>query len=107
EHAAARLRDASTFARLGDLSSAHQVLDGAIDRARDYLRRHEVAGVRHLLARLLRACDRPDEALDELQRAIAGDPQLLEARFERGLLLAAHRPLGDDERHTAIADLSA
>jgi tetratricopeptide (TPR) repeat protein/predicted Ser/Thr protein kinase len=107
ENAAAVLQDAATFAKLGDLPSGYQVLDGAIDRARDYLRRHEVAGVRHLLARLLRACDRPEEALAELQRAIADDPQLLEARFERGLLLAAHHPLGDDERRTAIADLSA
>jgi tetratricopeptide (TPR) repeat protein/predicted Ser/Thr protein kinase len=106
EHAAAVLRDAAMFTQLGDLPSAHQALDAGIGHAREYLGRHDVAGIHYLLARLLRARARPDDALAELQRAIAADPLLAEARFERGLLLAAHGTLDEAERLAAIADLS-
>ena len=54
----------------------------------------------------LRARGQDDLALAELERAIAADPSLAEARFERGLARAAKPELGDAERRQAIADLS-
>ncbi len=106
DHAAAVIQDSAVFTRLGDLPSAHQVLDSAIADARQFLAEHEVARVRHLLSRLLRARGQPDLALAELQLAIAGDSSLDEARFERGLMLAALPALTETERSAAIADLS-
>src|SRR6185369_11878700 len=85
---------------------AHQVLDSGIAEARDFLARHDVPRVRHLLSRLLRARGQPDIALAELELAIAGDPSLDEARFERGLMLDALPVLTETERIAAIADLS-
>ncbi|MBL8729924.1 MAG: protein kinase [Planctomycetes bacterium] len=105
DHAATVLRDAVVFFRLGDNDSAHQVLDDGIRSTREFLSRHEVPRARYLLSRLLRARGKTDAALAELDRAVAGDPQLLDARFERGLLLAAAAP-NDATRAQAIADLS-
>jgi tetratricopeptide (TPR) repeat protein len=99
------LRDVDVYLRLGDLESAHQALEDGIAAAREFLGRHDVPRVRYLLSRLLRARGLPDEALVELESAIAGDPQLVEARFERGLMLAARTSLSAGEQATAIADL--
>ena len=106
DHAAAVLSDATLLARLGDLTSAHEELDHGIATARAFLERHEVARVRLLLSRLLRARGQGDLALAELERALAVDPALAEARFERGLALAARPELDDDARRLAIADLA-
>ena len=106
EHAAMVLQDAAMFTRLGDLTSAHEALETGIGRAREFLRRHEAPRVRHLLSRLLRARGQPDLALAELELAIADDPALDEARFERGLLRAAQLELTEAERRVAVADLS-
>ncbi len=106
EHAATVMQDAAVFRQLGDLPSAHAALDSGIDAARAFLERHEVPRVRHVLARLLRDRGRPDEARRELERAIDGDADLAEARFELGVMLAAQPTLDDVERRTAIAALS-
>src|SRR5262249_26781840 len=65
-----------------------------------------VARVRHLLSRLLRERGQPDLALAELERAIADDPSLGDARFERGLMRAALPEATEAERRAAIEDLS-
>ncbi|MGE3353137.1 MAG: protein kinase, partial [Planctomycetota bacterium] len=106
EHATAVLQDAVIYTRLGDLPSAHAALDRGIERAREFLARHDIARVHHLLSRLLRARGRDGEALVELQAAIAGDPTLTEARFERGLMLAAELEPDAATRAQAVADLS-
>ncbi len=107
EHTAAVLQDAAVFMRLGDLSSAQQTLEAGIAKAREYLSRHDVARVRHLQSRLLRARGQHDLAFAELERAIERDPSLEEARFERGLMLAARPALSESERASAIVDLSS
>jgi len=106
DHAATLLHDAQLMARLGDLPSAHEELESGIATARAFLERHEVARVRLLLARLLQARGRGDEALGELERALALDPSLAEARFERGLALASRAAPSDLERRRALEDLS-
>jgi tetratricopeptide (TPR) repeat protein len=105
ERSGVALQDFDVYLRLGDRESAHQALEDGIAAAREFLARHEVPRVRYLLSRLLRARGLPDEALVELDRAIAGDPDLVEARFERGLMLAARTSLSEEERAAAIADL--
>ncbi len=106
ERVGAVLQDAAVFTRLGDQPSALEALDGGITAAHEFLERHEVARVRHLLSRLLRARGRSDLALAELERALAADPALAEARFERGLTLAAQTTLTEAERARAVADLA-
>jgi len=101
------LEDAAVFTRLGDLPSAHETLDAAIAKARAFLDRHEVARVRYLLSRLLRARGQEDLALAELDLAIAAEPGLTEARFERGLMQAGRQTLDEPERSAVIADLSS
>jgi tetratricopeptide (TPR) repeat protein/predicted Ser/Thr protein kinase len=105
DRATVRMQDAAAFARLGDHPSARQMLDAAIATTREFLTRHEIARVRYLLSRLHRARGQNEIALAELDRAIAADPSLTEARFERGLMAAARPSLGDAERAAAIADL--
>jgi len=106
-HVASVLQEAELFRRLGDSDSADDELEVGIDHTREFLGRHEVPRARYLLGRLLRAREEPDEALVELDRALESEPDLAEARFERGLLLAARNDLGATERATAIADLGA
>lgn len=106
DRAAGSLQDAQMFARLGDLPSAHRALDACIEGARAFLDQHEVPRVRHLLSRLLRARGQPDLALAELDRALAGDAALAEARFERGLLLAALPTPTSAQRDQARSDLA-
>ena len=106
DHAAAVLHDAALLLRLGDLPSAHEELDAGIATVRAFLGRHDVGRVRLLLARLLRARGHGDLALAELERALEVEPDLVEARFERGLALAACAGLDDARRRVAIADLS-
>jgi serine/threonine-protein kinase len=106
-HVATVLQEAELFRRLGDSDSAEDELDAGIDHAREFLGRHKVPRARYLLGRLLRAREMPDEALVELDRALESEPDFAEARFERGLLLAARNELGASERATAIADLGA
>jgi tetratricopeptide (TPR) repeat protein/predicted Ser/Thr protein kinase len=100
------LEDASVFTRLGDLPSAQLALDEGIDRAREFLGRHDIPRVRHMLSRLLRARGQPDEALAELQRVVADDPSLEGPRFELGLMLAALADPTPAQREQAIAALS-
>ncbi|MEZ5963414.1 MAG: protein kinase [Planctomycetota bacterium] len=105
-HAAAVLHDATMLSHLGDVATAQRALDGAIGRARAFLAQNDVPRVHHLLSRLLRARGQPDAAFVELTAAIAGDPDLAEARFERGLALASRNDLDDAELAQAVADLS-
>jgi tetratricopeptide (TPR) repeat protein/predicted Ser/Thr protein kinase len=105
DHVATVLQDAELSARLGDHDSAQRRLDAGIARVRAFLAAHEVPRVHHLLARLLQAHSRTDEALAELDLAIAGDDTLADARFARGLLLAARGQPTVAERELAIADL--
>ena len=107
DYAVSVLEDATHLAGLGDMTSAHEALDGGIATARAFLGRHEVARVRLLLSRLLRARGLEELALLEVERALDLDPALAEARFARGLALAAKPELTDAERARAIADLQA
>jgi serine/threonine-protein kinase len=107
ERASVILQDASNFVRLGDYASTHETLDAGIASTRSFLERHDVPRVRYMLSRLLRARGQPEPALAELDRAIAADPSLEEARFERGLMRAARQSLTEPERVAAIADLKS
>jgi tetratricopeptide (TPR) repeat protein len=107
DHSNAVLRDATMFLRLGDHQQAWQLLDGAIATVREFLARNEVPRARYLLSRLLRARGRGDEALHELEHTLAAAPELIDARFERGLLLAAVAEPTPAQRTLAIDDLTA
>lgn len=106
DHVATVLQDAALSTSIGDVASSWRRLDGGIARVRDYLGRHDVPRMRYLLGRLLQARVRKDEALAAFDRAIADAPDLVDARFERGLLLASRIELDPAERQRAIADLS-
>ncbi len=105
DHVAAVLDDASAYFKMGENAIAGEALDAGIGRVGEFLDRHEVPRVRYLLGRLLRARGRTDDALQQLDLALRGDARLDDARFERGLLLAARHHLDEHERATAIADL--
>ena len=107
DHSNAVLQDATMFLRLGDHQQAWQLLEEAIATVREFLARHEVPRARYLLSRLLRVRGRADEALRELERTLAAAPELLDARFERGLLLAALAEPTATQRTMAIDDLTA
>lgn len=107
DHAQGVMQDAATFAREGDLAAAFARLDTAIAEVGSFLARHDAPRVRYLRARLLRARGLHDEALRELDLAVAGDPTLHDARFERGLLLAALREPTPAQREGALADLAS
>jgi tetratricopeptide (TPR) repeat protein/predicted Ser/Thr protein kinase len=105
DQAAVVLQDAAMFTRLGDHGAAWQLLDDAIGRVREFVGRHEVARARYLLSRLLRARGRADEALVELERTLQLEPGLADARFERGLMLAASTRLSQAQQQLAVDDL--
>ncbi|MCU0866974.1 MAG: protein kinase [Planctomycetes bacterium] len=105
DQAAVVLQDAAMFTRLGDQGAAWQLLDDAIARVREFVGRHEVARARYLLSRLLRARGRADEALAELERTLQLEPGLADARFERGLMLAASTTLSASQQRLAVDDL--
>ncbi|HEX6811748.1 MAG TPA: protein kinase [Planctomycetota bacterium] len=105
DHVATVLHEAALYRRLGDHLSMRHELDAGIEHTRGFLGHHEVPRARYLLGRLLRAREMPDDALTQLQLALASDPDLADARFERGLVLAARKELSVAERATAIADL--
>ncbi|MFN9703813.1 MAG: hypothetical protein ACK595_03200 [Planctomycetota bacterium] len=105
DQAATVLQDAAMFTRLGDHGAAWQLLDDAIARMREFVGRHEVARARYLLSRLLRARGRADEALAELERTLQLEPGLADARFERGLMLAASTTLSQAQQRLAVDDL--
>ncbi len=105
DHVATVLQDTSLSLGLGDHESARSRLDGGIASVREFLGRHDVPRMHYLLARLLQARSRRDEALAELDRALGAEPALADARFERGLLLASRPELSASERDRAIADL--
>lgn len=107
DHVAAVLDDAAAYFRLGENAMAGEVLDAGTGRVEEFLLRHEVPRVRYLLGRLLRARGRADDALQQLDLALRGDAELDDARFERGLLLAARHHLDERDLATAIADLRA
>lgn len=104
-HVATVLQDAELFTRLGDTASAQQLLDHGITRVDEFLRRHDVARVRFLASRLLLARGRGDAALAELERVLAAEPEFADARFVRGLCLAAKASPTPEQFATAIADL--
>jgi tetratricopeptide (TPR) repeat protein/predicted Ser/Thr protein kinase len=106
DHVAAVQRQAALFVGLGDRDSAWQVLEQGIAHTEAFLRHHDVPRVRWLLSRLLRQRGRNDAALAELERALAAAPTLADARFERGLLLAAVPELDAATRALALADLA-
>lgn len=106
DHAQGVLQDAATFARLGEHAAAFARLDTAITRVETFVGEHDSPRVRYLLARLLRARGHGDEARRELDLALASDPSLGDARFERGLALASLREPTKAEIATAIADLA-
>ncbi|MBL8748619.1 MAG: serine/threonine protein kinase [Planctomycetes bacterium] len=103
--AAKVLQDAELFQRLGDQESARQLLDDGIRRARGFLQRHDVPRFRYLLARLLWARGAAGDALVEIERTVVAAPDFAEARFERGLRLAAAANPTPEQVTTAIADL--
>lgn len=105
DHVGTVLQDATLSLGLGDQDTTRQRLAGGIERVTEFLARHEVPQVRFLLARLLLAASRHDEALHELDRTLQEEPGLVDARFERGLLLAARLELTAEQRAQAIADL--
>jgi tetratricopeptide (TPR) repeat protein len=105
DHVATVLQDAALSMSTGDTTSSWRRLDGGIERVRDFLGRHDVPRVRYLLARLLQARVRKDEALVELDLAIAADAELVDARFERGLLLASRSDASAADNARALADL--
>ncbi len=114
----APLADAELYARQGELAHARTRLDAGIAVCRAHLVHHEDATAHYFLGRLLRARGDIAEAEAALDRAIALAPELGEARYERGLLLAgrytarfalvadvifmAHR--GDEARSSASSE---
>ncbi|MFG0317492.1 MAG: protein kinase, partial [Planctomycetota bacterium JB042] len=106
EEAGAVLADAALERRLGDVERAERRLDEGIARCRGFLDRHDVPHARFLLGRLLRARGETEAARIALDRAIAADPTLFEARLERGLLVADGEPAPADAAR-AVADLDA
>ncbi|MBL8694272.1 MAG: protein kinase [Planctomycetes bacterium] len=82
------LADASVHERLGEREFARARLDEGIARCRAFLLQFEVARARALLGRCLRARGDAEASRAELDRALALDPALFDARLERGCLLA-------------------
>ncbi len=83
------LADADTRRRLGEVELASTRLDEGISVAREFLARHDVAHAHYLLGRLQRARGLDREARTSLERALELSPELVEARYERGLLLVS------------------
>jgi predicted Ser/Thr protein kinase/tetratricopeptide (TPR) repeat protein len=105
DHVATVLQDGNLLLALGDQEGARRRIAGGIDEVHAFLRSHDVPRVRYLLARLLLAASRPDDALVELDITLADEPTLADARFERGLLLAARSDPDAATRTRAIEDL--
>jgi serine/threonine-protein kinase len=121
------LADADTHRRLGEVELANARLDQGIAAAREFMVRHDVADAHYLLGRMQRARGLAREARVSLDRALELSPTLVEARYERGLLVAAelatdaarsNPPVSVDEpqrmspelaaqREIALADLRA
>ncbi|HKE02354.1 MAG TPA: protein kinase [Planctomycetota bacterium] len=109
------LADAETYRRLGEVEQARARLDEGIAASRDFLERHDVGQAQGLLGRLLRERGDGEEARRALDRALALEPDLVDARLERGLLLAEEtaaaaargEPGDPTARALAIADLDA
>ncbi len=80
------LSDADSYGRGGEVGRSRERLDEGIRTCREFLSRHEMAEAHYFLGRLLRARGRKSEAMTALNRALELDPDLGEARFERGLL---------------------
>jgi len=79
------LHDADTETRAGDLARARGRLEAGLRLCSS----ESGASAPYFLGRLLRAAGRRSEAIAALDRAIAMNPGLGEARFERGLALVA------------------
>jgi tetratricopeptide (TPR) repeat protein/predicted Ser/Thr protein kinase len=105
DHAAALARDAEQLYRIGDADTAREKLDAGIELVEDFVSRNDVPRAHYLHSRLLRLRGRPEDAIAAASRALSGDPSLTDARFERGLLLAALPQPGDAQLRTAIEDL--
>jgi serine/threonine-protein kinase len=122
EQVSAVVADFSTHWRLGDVEEANRRLDEGIAACEAFLREHDVARGHWLLGKLARMHQQSERARAELDRALGLDPDLIEARLERGFLLAgqiaaarSRLPNPDGElppelaelRTRAVADLEA
>ncbi len=83
-----RLADAEGLARAGEQPRAFSKLDEGIARCRASIERDDFPLAHFFLARLLIQKNEIDEAKRELDRALALDPGLGEAKLQRGLLRA-------------------
>jgi len=112
------LSQAEIYERAGHLDEARKRLDRGIEVCRRFLQSHESAHARYFLGRLLRRRGDRDAARAELDRAVALDGSLGEARYERGLLLVTefdrlfmtaygHRVVGEEDiqRHAPLREL--
>jgi len=84
------IADHGTHQRLGESEAARARLEEGAAACRAFLARHDVAQAHWLLGRLERKRGRAAESEAALDRALALDPRLADARLERGLL-RAHR----------------
>jgi hypothetical protein len=107
QEVAAVLADVEHHRRLGEVERMRARLDAGIASCRAFLARHDVGHGRFLLSKLLRE-RAPHEAPAELDRAIALEPDLTEARVERGLSLARLQAVAEGRGETELAlDLRA
>ncbi|MCA8957383.1 MAG: protein kinase, partial [Planctomycetes bacterium] len=82
------LADAEDLFRSGAFQARRLRLERSEAMCREFLAQYDMPRPHHLLARVLRQGERYAEALAELDTALSDAPELIEARFERGLLLA-------------------
>jgi serine/threonine-protein kinase len=100
-------RDGELYGRAGDVVRMRARLEEAIRICRDSVRTHDWPHGQYFLGRLLRAAGRREEARRALDRALELNPNLGEARYERGLLLVEEygdRLRGLQERMIARGD---
>ncbi len=92
--------DAEQLDSRGQNEEARELRTAGIQQCREYLNKHDVAEVHYFLGRLLRSQNLHDEARAELDLALHRDPELIQARLERGLLMADQ--LASEERGQAL-----
>ena len=80
------ITQAEINARAGEIQRSRAKLDEGIRECRNFLAKTDSPAAHYFLGRLLRARGDREEALKELDRALEMDPDLGEARFERGIL---------------------
>lgn len=88
------MSDAELYARAGQTRRASERIERGVADCRAFLDDDDVADAHYFLGRLYRAQRRLPDARAALDRAVALDADLVEARFERGLLLVAFYEAG-------------